>query len=199
MKKNIEKIIIIILIVLGVVFVWTLKNRDNSEYLLNTQEAEEPEVEEEVKQEVEEPEVEEVEQEAEEPEVVEKVEIEEPKNEKQEIDINDANFDLVVNGFDLEKLKSYKLPILIDFGADWCGPCQMMEPILHELNSELRGKAIIKFVDVGKYPQAADGFNFSLIPTQFFFDKEGNLYKSHTGYLSKEDIITILKEMGMEE
>ena len=45
----------------------------------------------------------------------------------------------------------------MDFGADGCMPCKMMEPTLHELNSELRGNAIIKFIDVWQYPEAAEG------------------------------------------
>ena len=104
-----------------------------------------------------------------------------------------------MNSLDLETLKAYKLPILIDFGSEGCMPCKMMEPDLKAANSELRGKAIIKFIDVWEYPEAAAGFNFSLIPTQFYFDKEGNLQGSHTGALTKDEIVSIMKEMGMEE
>ena len=49
----------------------------------------------------------------------------------------------------------------------------------------------------GEYPEIADGFNFALIPTQYFITKDGEIYKTHTGILSKEDAINILKEMGM--
>ena len=74
-----------------------------------------------------------------------------------------------------------------------------MHPILEELNSELRGKAIVKYIDIDKYPEATKGFNFTLIPTQYFISKDGEIYKTHTGIISKEDAISILKEMGMEE
>lgn len=116
-----------------------------------------------------------------------------------EIDNNDPNFDLSTPSFDIETLTSYGLPILLDFGAEWCGPCKRMHPILEELNSELRGKAIIKYADVDEYPEATQGFRFTLIPTQYFITKDGEIYKSHTGIISKEDAIVILKEMGMEE
>jgi len=116
-----------------------------------------------------------------------------------EIDKNDPNFELSTPSFDIETLKTYGLPILLDFGAEWCGPCQRMHPILEELNSELRGRAIIKYVDIDKYPDAAKGFSFTLIPTQYFITKDGEIYESHTGIISKEDAIKILNDMGMEE
>ena len=77
---------------------------------------------------------------------------------------------------DLEKLKSYNLPIIIDFGADGCGPCKVMEPDLEELNEELQGKAIIKFIDVWKYPTLASEYPIQLIPTQILFNSDGTPY-----------------------
>ena len=57
----------------------------------------------------------------------------------------------ITEAIDLEKLKSYGLPIIIDFGADSCVPCKEMAPVLKELNETLQGKAIIRFVDVWKH------------------------------------------------
>ena len=54
----------------------------------------------------------------------------------------------VTDAIDLEELKSYGLPIIIDFGADSCVPCKEMAPVLEKLNEELKGKAIVLFVDV---------------------------------------------------
>ena len=71
-----------------------------------------------------------------------------------------ADFSLHASSIDLEKLKSFGLPILIDFGADSCIPCKKMAPVLAELNRKYQGKVIIKFVDVWKYPEAAKGFPF---------------------------------------
>ena len=126
----------------------------------------------------------------------------------------------VVEALDLEKLKSYELPIVIDFGADSCISCKEMASVLKELNIELQGKAIIKFVDVWKYQKLAEGYPISVIPTQVFFDKEGKPYNPsdpekvqvimysmketnehaltiHEGGMTKEQLISVLKEMGL--
>lgn len=127
----------------------------------------------------------------------------------------------VTDNLDLEQLKSYGLPIMIDFGADSCIPCKEMAPVLKELNEELRGKVIIKFVDVWKYQSLAEGYPISVIPTQVFFDKEGNPYTpsnpeasqmqmynakdtkkhvftTHEGGMTKEEVLAVFKEMGVE-
>lgn len=134
-----------------------------------------------------------------------------------------ADFTLhVAEELDLEKLKSYGLPIMIDFGADSCIPCKEMAPVLVKLNEELKGKAIIKFVDVWKYQELAQDYPISVIPTQVFFDKDGkpytpsdpqasqmNMYSlkdtnehvftTHEGGMTEEMILAALKEMGLEE
>jgi thioredoxin 1 len=127
----------------------------------------------------------------------------------------------VTDSLDLDKLKSYGLPIIIDFGADSCIPCKEMAPVLKELNEELRGKVIIKFVDVWKYKSLAKDYPISLIPTQVFFDKDGKPYAppnpetsqmqiynskdtnkhiltTHEGGMTKKEILAVLKEMGVE-
>jgi thioredoxin 1 len=127
----------------------------------------------------------------------------------------------VTDSLDIEKLKSYGLPIMIDFGADSCVPCKEMAPTLVELNKELRLKVIIKFVDVWKYKSLAEGYPISVIPTQVFFDKDGkpfnpkdpdelqmkmysskktdeHLITTHEGGLTKEQFINVFKEMGVE-
>jgi thioredoxin 1 len=133
-----------------------------------------------------------------------------------------TDFDLhVTQKIDLQKLKSYGLPIVIDFGADSCIPCKEMAPVLEELNKELKGKAIVKFVDVWKYQDYAEGYPISLIPTQIFIDANGkpfnpkdpeamqlkmftsntngeHLFTLHQGGMTKEQILSALKEMGLK-
>jgi thioredoxin 1 len=127
----------------------------------------------------------------------------------------------VTDSLDLEQLKSYGLPIMIDFGADSCIPCKEMAPVLEELNEELRGKVIIKFVDVWKYQNLAQGYPISVIPTQVFLDKDGKPYKpkdpeaskmkmyssketeehaftTHEGGMTKQQLLAVFKEMGVE-
>ncbi len=140
-----------------------------------------------------------------------------------EITSDNPDFALhVTEEIDLKKLKSYGLPIMIDFGANSCIPCKEMAPVLEKLNKELQGKAIIKFVDVWKYPELAQNYPISVIPTQVFFDKEGNPYTpsdpqvfqmnmyslrdtnehvftTHEGGMIEEMILAVLKEMGLEE
>jgi len=134
---------------------------------------------------------------------------------------NSSDFALhVTSNLDMEQLKSYGLPIIIDFGADSCIPCKEMAPVLEELNESLRGKAIIKFVDVWKYKEIGQNFPIQVIPTQFFFDKDGNpyspsddldikltkynkndsnehVYTVHEGGLTKDQMLTVLKELGL--
>jgi thioredoxin 1 len=118
-------------------------------------------------------------------------------------------------------LKSYDVPIIIEFGSDSCIPCKQMAPIIDELNKELQGKVIIKFVDVWKNPSFATGYPLSVIPTQVFIDSKGNAYNpadkntlqlqyysakdtgttsftTHEGTITKEQLLSILKEMGMK-
>jgi len=90
------------------------------------------------------------------------------------------------------------LPSLIDLGRDQCIPCVTMAPILKELKEEYRGKATIKFIDVGKNRDAIQKYRVRVIPTQVFFDAKGNEVWRHEGGMSKEEIVAKLKEMGVE-
>lgn len=142
-----------------------------------------------------------------------------------EADYQGAEFDLdATENFDMEKLRAYGLPVLIDFGADECIPCKEMAPVLKELNEELRGKAIVKFVDVWKNSDVSQTVPLRVIPTQFFFNADGtpyvpadgdaaaeqgfqmystkadgkHVFTSHEGGMTKEAILAVLKEMGVE-
>ncbi|NJN40860.1 MAG: thioredoxin [Flammeovirgaceae bacterium] len=67
-------------------------------------------------------------------------------------------------------------PVLVDFHADWCGPCKMMAPILEQVSKELQEIKIIK-VDVDKNPQAANAFRVQGVPTLILFRKGEVLWR----------------------
>lgn len=87
---------------------------------------------------------------------------------------------------------------LVDLGAKKCIPCKMMAPILAKLEKEYAGRAAIVFLDVWEDPKPAHRFGIQGIPTQIFFDREGKEVFRHMGFLSEEDIVRKLKEMGVK-
>jgi thioredoxin 1 len=89
------------------------------------------------------------------------------------------------------------LPVIIDFGASGCVPCDMMAPILEELQTSLKGKCTILFTDVRIYQVLSARYQISGIPTQVFFDREGKEVFRHTGFFSKEEILNKLTELGV--
>ena len=88
------------------------------------------------------------------------------------------------------------LPTVLDLGSDSCRPCQMMMPIFDELETELEGKANIILLEIAEYRNLANKYKVRVIPTQIFFDQNGEQYWRHEGFLSKEDILKKLKETG---
>jgi thioredoxin 1 len=90
------------------------------------------------------------------------------------------------------------LVTMVDLGADSCVPCKMMAPILVELEKEYRGRAAIVFLDVWKDKAPAERFGIRAIPTQIFFDENGREVQRHVGFMSKDDIVAQLKNMGVK-
>ena len=72
------------------------------------------------------------------------------------------------NNFD-ELLTVSDLPVLVDFYATWCGPCQMMAPILEQVNQQIKGKLRIVKIDTDRYPQLASRYNIEALPTLVLF------------------------------
>ena len=95
------------------------------------------------------------------------------------ITITDANFDELV-------LKSDK-PVLIDFWAEWCGPCRMVGPIVEEIAKDFEGKAIVGKVDVDSNPNISMNYGIRNIPTILFF-KGGQIVDKQVGAVPKSTL-----------
>ena len=89
--------------------------------------------------------------------------------------------------FDNDVIKSTK-PTVVDFWAEWCGPCKMIAPILNEIADEYAGKMKICKVDVDSNPETAAKFNVRGIPTLLVF-KNGTVEATKVGALSKGQLI----------
>jgi len=90
--------------------------------------------------------------------------------------ITDSNFD--------EEIKNSQLPILIDFWAEWCGPCKQIGPILEEISKVKKDKLKIFKLNVDENPQTPQKFGVRGIPTMMLF-KNGNLVDTKVGSLPK--------------
>lgn len=88
--------------------------------------------------------------------------------------------------YELEVLKSNK-PVIVDVYATWCGPCQMMEPIIAGLEKELQNDYKFVKVNVDESRDLAVQFGVTSIPT-FVFIKDGKIKGKETGYISKDDL-----------
>lgn len=82
-------------------------------------------------------------------------------------------------------------PVLVDFSAEWCGPCKALAPILKELSSAVDGKARILKVDIDRNPDAASQYGIRSVPTLLLF-KEGRIVWRQSGVLSKNQLLEII-------
>lgn len=100
---------------------------------------------------------------------------------------------LTDDNFEAEVLKS-DVPVLVDFYATWCGPCQMMAPIIEELAEEMKNaKVKIAKLDVDQAPQTAQKYEVMSIPTFIVF-KNGKAEDKMTGMRTKDDLKKALEK-----
>ncbi|MBE9510122.1 MAG: thioredoxin [Bacteroidetes bacterium] len=102
------------------------------------------------------------------------------------IEVNDSNFEEVV-------LKSDKL-VIIDFWAEWCGPCRMVDPIIEEISEEYDGKILVTKVDVDSNPGISSKLGIRNIPTVMFF-KNGKMVDKQVGAVPKSNFMSKLEPL----
>jgi thioredoxin 1 len=86
-----------------------------------------------------------------------------------------------------------KKPVLVDFSAEWCGPCKMLKPVLEQLKSKMGDQLTILKVDVDKNPKAAEAYHIQGVPTLILF-KEGVIQWRQAGVLSLHQLESIIHQ-----
>ena len=99
---------------------------------------------------------------------------------------------------DFNALPVQGMVTMIDLGAKKCIPCKMMAPIMEKMEKKYAGKAAIVFIDVWEHREQVDRFGIRAIPTQIFYDADGRERSRHEGFMSEEDIVNVLKQLGVE-
>lgn len=92
---------------------------------------------------------------------------------------------LVITDSNFKDIISTDQPILVDFWAEWCGPCKMIGPIVEEIAGEYDGKAVVGKVNVDENPEISAQFGIRSIPTLLFF-KNGEVVDKQVGVAAKK-------------
>lgn len=94
---------------------------------------------------------------------------------------------------DFGKLINGSKPVLVDFFATWCGPCQMLAPILKQAKDELGDAVSIIKIDVDKNQELSNQYQVRGVPTMIIF-KEGKILWRQSGVLQKEDLVRVVRQ-----
>jgi thioredoxin len=95
------------------------------------------------------------------------------------------------NSFE-EMLSGSDVPVLVDFYADWCGPCQMMVPILEQVNAQLQNRLRVVKIDTEKYTMLASQYQITALPTLVLF-KQGQPVERSEGMMLAEQLVQHLQ------
>jgi thioredoxin 1 len=102
------------------------------------------------------------------------------------IDINDKNFG--------EMIKSTDKMVLVDFWAEWCGPCRQLAPALEDASNDLQDKIVVFKINVDENPEAASRYSVRALPSILFF-KNGELVNRQVGVLPKSKLYEKIEDV----
>ncbi len=102
------------------------------------------------------------------------------------IELTDSNFEELV-------IKSDK-PVIVDFWAEWCGPCRMVGPIVSEIGEDFAGRAVVGKLDVDSNPGVTQKFGIRNIPTILYF-KNGTVADKQVGAVAKSTLVSKLEAL----
>ena len=102
------------------------------------------------------------------------------------VEVNDSNFE--------EKVLKSDKPVIVDFWAEWCGPCRMIGPIVEELSEDYKDQVLCTKLDVDSNPGVASKYGIRNIPTILFF-KDGEIVDKQVGAVPKSNLEEKLKTL----
>jgi thioredoxin 1 len=100
------------------------------------------------------------------------------------IEVDDATFD--------EEVLASKVPVLVDFGAQWCPPCRALAPIVARVASETAGRVKVVTVDTDASPRVAQRYGIRGVPTLLVF-RQGEKTAAHVGIATREKVLALLE------
>ena len=103
-----------------------------------------------------------------------------------------AEINVTLENFE-EEVEKCSIPVLLDFWAEWCGPCRMLSPVVAEVAKKYEGKIRVGKVNVDEVPELADSFGVSSIPMLMVM-KEGKCMTTAVGYRDQPQVEKMLEE-----
>lgn len=97
----------------------------------------------------------------------------------------------------LNKAKKEGKVVMLELGSVGCIPCEQMKPVMERLKNNYKERLEVIFIDVRVDRRSAQRFRVFMIPTQVFLDKNGMEFHRHIGYYSYEEIVLVLKQVGL--